>query len=71
MTINAHNRLLDVTCHRNSETTYLKDLEEGAGGASSRRLLLRFCFIVLSEFRYTKISFLSVVLKRSIDSCLL
>jgi hypothetical protein len=33
LTINAHNRMLDVTCHRNVETTYLKDLEvEGGGG---------------------------------------
>jgi hypothetical protein len=36
--MNAHNRMLGVTFHRNLETTYLKDLEEGAG-ASSRRLL--------------------------------
>jgi hypothetical protein len=28
---NACNRMLDVTCHRNLETTYLKDLEEGGG----------------------------------------
>jgi hypothetical protein len=29
LTINAHNCMLDVSCHRNLETTYLKDLEEG------------------------------------------
>jgi hypothetical protein len=31
LTVNAHNRMLDDTCHRNLETTYLKDLEEGGG----------------------------------------
>jgi hypothetical protein len=50
LTINAHNRMPDVTCHRTLETTYLKDLEEGR--AISRRLLLKFHFIVPSEFRY-------------------
>jgi hypothetical protein len=51
--VNAHNRMLGVTPHRNLETTYLKDLDEGGGGgASSRRLLLKFRFIVPSEFRY-------------------
>jgi hypothetical protein len=52
LTINAHNRMLDVTCHRNLETTYLKGLEEVGEWASSRRLFLKFWFIVLSEFRY-------------------
>jgi hypothetical protein len=42
--------MLDVTCHKNLETTHLKDL--GGGGASSKRLLLEFSFSVLSEFRY-------------------
>jgi hypothetical protein len=32
LTINAHNRVLDVTYHRNVETTHLKDLGEGGGG---------------------------------------
>jgi hypothetical protein len=50
LTVNGDNRMLDVTCHRNLKTTYLQDLEEGR--ASSRRLLLKFHFIVLSEFRY-------------------
>jgi hypothetical protein len=49
-TINARNRMLDFTCHRNLETTYLKALVEGR--ANSRRLLLKFRFFVLSEFRY-------------------
>jgi hypothetical protein len=44
--------MLDVTCHRNLEATYLRDLGEEVVGASSRRLLLKFRFIVLSEFRY-------------------
>jgi hypothetical protein len=48
LTVNAHNRMLDVSCHRNLQTTYLKALDEGVG-ASSRRLLLKFCFIVLTE----------------------
>jgi hypothetical protein len=48
LTVNAHNRMLDVTYHRNLQTTYLKALDEGVG-ASSRRLLLKFCFIGLSE----------------------
>jgi hypothetical protein len=47
LTINAHNGMLDGTCHRNLERTYLKYSEEGE--ASSRRLLLKFSFIVLSE----------------------
>jgi hypothetical protein len=47
----SHNRMLNVTCHRNVETTYLKDLEGRGGGGISRRLLLKFRFIVLSEFR--------------------
>jgi hypothetical protein len=51
VTINAHKRMPDVTCHRYLETTYLKDLREREG-ASSRRLLLKFHLIVLSEFRY-------------------
>jgi hypothetical protein len=51
--INAHNRLLHVTCHRNLETIHLKDLEEGKG-SSSRRLLLKYHFIAFfSEFRYS------------------
>jgi hypothetical protein len=53
LTINAHNRMPDVLCHRNLETTYLKDLEERGGRASFRRLLLKFRFIVLSEYRYS------------------
>jgi hypothetical protein len=32
LTINAHNKMLDVTCHRNLETTYLNDLHKGGGG---------------------------------------
>jgi hypothetical protein len=44
LTINAHNRMLDATYHINLGTTYLK--------VSSRKLLLKFCFIVLSELRY-------------------
>jgi hypothetical protein len=36
LTVNAHSSMLHVNCHRNLETTYLKDLE--GGGASSRRL---------------------------------
>jgi hypothetical protein len=51
LTINAHSRMLGVACHRHIETTYLKDLEE-RGKTCSRRLLLKFRFIVLSEFRY-------------------
>jgi hypothetical protein len=29
ITINAHNRMLDITWHRDLETTYLKDSEGG------------------------------------------
>jgi hypothetical protein len=29
LAINAHNIMLDATCHRNLETTCLKDFEEG------------------------------------------
>jgi hypothetical protein len=37
--------MLDVTCHTDLETTYLKALEElGEGGQSSRRLLAKFRF---------------------------
>jgi hypothetical protein len=36
LTINTHNRMLDVTCHRNFEITYLKDIEGKGGSASSR-----------------------------------
>jgi hypothetical protein len=52
LTINAYNKIPDVICHRNLEITYLKDLEEEeeGGGARSRRLLLKFRVIVLSEF---------------------
>jgi hypothetical protein len=32
LVINAQDRMLDVTCHRNVETTHLKGLEEGGGG---------------------------------------
>jgi hypothetical protein len=32
LTKNAHYRMLGITCHRNLETTYQKDLEEGGGG---------------------------------------
>jgi hypothetical protein len=54
LTINADNRMLDVTRHKNLEITYLKDLEERwGGGASSKTLVLKFRFIVLSEFRYS------------------
>jgi hypothetical protein len=31
LTINAHNRMLDVTCYRNLETTCVKDLKEKVG----------------------------------------
>jgi hypothetical protein len=49
LTVNAHNRMLDVIGHRNLETTYMKHIEEGA---RFRRLMLKFRFIFLSEFRY-------------------
>jgi hypothetical protein len=53
LTLNAHNKMLHVTCHRNLEkTTYLKNLKKIKEGGSSIRLLLKFRFIVLPEFRY-------------------
>jgi hypothetical protein len=45
LTINAHDGMLDVTCHRNLGTTYLKASEEvvGGGGRGRKQVLQDYC----------------------------